>query len=265
MPFFNKCKENPTVEEAREYLKKHFRYYTANSWNLNKSYAFNVKLHNIGLQEEAVDMDLAYTLVFSPQNEFSFDVSTLIRDFELAHPGYTAGFNGRMGGYLVLYNTEYSMRGIDMDADYDEWEDWEVLQRYALLRDFADLADNIRDCLLNHLESSKSRSIIYLKYEKIEVALRPDNVDDEEENLGDILKKDVPSYDIVAYLHPVTCVYRAHVPQLEQQCEDFAEIAGDGFTGESLEHAVMRAEKAILDYVEKHPDAPKPEHKKRHG
>ena len=34
-------------QEMTDYLRNHFRYYTANPWNLSTSYACNLKIHSI--------------------------------------------------------------------------------------------------------------------------------------------------------------------------------------------------------------------------
>lgn len=39
-------------KKMTEYLKNHFRYYTANSWNRSTSYACNLKIYKLGLSRE---------------------------------------------------------------------------------------------------------------------------------------------------------------------------------------------------------------------
>ena len=38
-----------------DFLKRHYRYNTANSWNRSSSYANNIKLYNLGLPKETED------------------------------------------------------------------------------------------------------------------------------------------------------------------------------------------------------------------
>ena len=79
---------------------KRTRYYTMNSWNLSESLAYNLKIYNVidrELQDacyELLDVDYFYEDYINP----------LIYEFEEKY-NYTwqAGFNGRSGGYLVLY------------------------------------------------------------------------------------------------------------------------------------------------------------------
>lgn len=76
------------------------RYYTMNSWNLSKSLAYNLKIYNVinnNLQDACYDLmnvDFFYEDYINP----------LIEDFESKYNyEWQAGFNGRSGGYLVLY------------------------------------------------------------------------------------------------------------------------------------------------------------------
>lgn len=81
-------------------------YYTMNSWNGEQSLAYNMKIYNVirpELQDRAFeiynDEDLGHVLY----NE----INVLIDEFTAAtNYEYTAGFNGRSGGYLVLYKSE---------------------------------------------------------------------------------------------------------------------------------------------------------------
>jgi len=85
------------------FLAEHFRYDTMNSCNRATSYARNVKLNRLTFPSNEV-RDRAYDLL---QVDDTFDVcgvNELIREFDAAH-GYEwqIGFNGRSGGYMVLY------------------------------------------------------------------------------------------------------------------------------------------------------------------
>ena len=79
---------------------KRTRYYTMNSWNLSESLAYNLKIYNViddELQDacyDLLDVDYFYEDYINP----------LIQDFEEKYNHeWQAGFNGRSGGYLVLY------------------------------------------------------------------------------------------------------------------------------------------------------------------
>lgn len=78
---------------------KRMRYWTMNSWNRSESLAYNLKVYNVvdtELQDkvfELLDMD-----------ELWMDINQMVRDFGEEHNyEWQAGFNGRSGGYLVLY------------------------------------------------------------------------------------------------------------------------------------------------------------------
>jgi hypothetical protein len=153
------------------FLKGHFRYATMNSWNGEYSIAHNVKIHRLNLTG---DCWTALALLENGEYEMLND---MIKDWEREHPGYTVGFNGRSGGYLVLYNADnrrdvlpHSITDNDDYSQYKEWcryygytvkENRFELQMYTkLVRDFDRLCDELRkyvDGLSN------------LKFEKIEM------------------------------------------------------------------------------------------------
>lgn len=96
---------NPVfVKDVDRILDEHFRYWTMSSWNCLESYAHNVKLHKLGLTSE--QLDRAFELLDEDVDTSAFwdGVHELITDF-YEETGYMAGFNGRSGGYLVLYDT----------------------------------------------------------------------------------------------------------------------------------------------------------------
>ncbi len=90
-------------QEMVNFLRNHFRYPTMNSWNQATSYACNLKIHKLGLTSEIVSK--LYDLL-DTQEFFDFR-NELLQDFNRAHSyRWQAGFNGRSGGYLVLYQGE---------------------------------------------------------------------------------------------------------------------------------------------------------------
>lgn len=90
----------PTREEMIDFLREHFRYHTMSSWNNATSYARNVKIYNLGLTRE--QKDRAYDIIYA---DGAYDrIDAIIHAFEVAHEfRYQMGFNGRSGGYIVLY------------------------------------------------------------------------------------------------------------------------------------------------------------------
>ena len=82
---------------------KRIRYWTMNSWNECSSLAYNMKVYN--LTEDSKIKEKLYELL---DEEKGFDlfntINSLIENFSrLNNYEWQAGFNGRNGGYLVLY------------------------------------------------------------------------------------------------------------------------------------------------------------------
>ena len=137
------------------FLKDHYKYYTGNSWNRTRSIANNVKLYNLGLSG-----DWCTALKFLEDEDY-ITIEDMIRGWELDHPGYKVGFNGRSGGYLVLYNRAGSQSILPETLDYESYEDYkadmrdyygsvranrdELVYYTKLVRDFDRLCDELRD------------------------------------------------------------------------------------------------------------------------
>ena len=86
--------------EMTAYLSGHFRDNTMNSWNRSTSYACNMKLYKLGLDQETEDK--LWDMIQVP--EFYEWLNERIEDFNWQHNYlWQAGWNGRSGGYLVLY------------------------------------------------------------------------------------------------------------------------------------------------------------------
>jgi ribosomal protein L37E len=99
MGFFYKEVDLQNEKDMIDFLKNHFRYYTMNSWNRSTSYANNVKIYNLQLGELE---DKVYKLMNA--EDFYSNIDDLIYEFGRAHNwSWQVGFNGRNGGYLVLY------------------------------------------------------------------------------------------------------------------------------------------------------------------
>ena len=82
-------------------IGKRIRYWTMNSWNGSKSLAYNMKIYNIFPTKYR---DAIYALMDKPQ-DISYKVNALIHAFEHKYNyKWQAIFNGRSGGYLVLYS-----------------------------------------------------------------------------------------------------------------------------------------------------------------
>ena len=146
------------------FLKDHYKYYTGNSWNRTRSIANNVKLYNLDLEGD-------WTVALSHLESGDYDIiDFMIKDWEADHPGYSVGFNGRSGGYLVLYNRAGSRSILPETLDYTYYEDYKADMRdyygsvkanrdelrfyVKLVRDFDKLCDELRD-FVNELSKQK--------------------------------------------------------------------------------------------------------------
>lgn len=138
------------------FLRDHFEYYTCNSWNGLKSVAHNVKLYNLDLSG---DWSVALSLLEADDYDY---INMLIKDWEREHQGYSVGFNGRSGGYLVLGNRGNARHvlpdEITDSVDYEDYKQYcrdylgsvkanrRVLVEYTkLVQDFDRLCDDLRD------------------------------------------------------------------------------------------------------------------------
>jgi len=101
--FFSKKVNKSSKKSLVEFLTRHFRYNTMRSWNNAASFAHCVKLNRLGLSSAQVDV--AYDML---QTDFWDEIRYPIDDFTSEMNGrYTIGTNGRSGGYLVLYQSQY--------------------------------------------------------------------------------------------------------------------------------------------------------------
>ena len=79
---------------------KRTRYYTMNSWNLSESLAYNLKIYNV------IDKELQNACYDLLNVDYFYEdyINPLIEEFDRKYNyEWQAGFNGRSGGYLVLY------------------------------------------------------------------------------------------------------------------------------------------------------------------
>lgn len=104
MSHFSKAVDRRSRRAMTEFLSSHFRYHTAGSHNRSTSYAHCIKVDRLGLNREQTDA--AYDMLAA---ETYWDrIDDPIREFTHSmHGMYAIGTNGRSGGYLVLYRSEY--------------------------------------------------------------------------------------------------------------------------------------------------------------
>lgn len=165
------------------FLKKHYRYHTLNSWNCSTSYANNVKVYNLGLT--SAEEDKLYELLEMSEfyDRISFYFDDFAREFNYQ---WQAGFNGRSSGYIVLYkgyvkNSDYKSfytecgrcgrdtrvnfskppleygtypgRSVDMGEDFSEWDIYTLRERVLLVSRFDKMCDSILKEVKNIIEN----------------------------------------------------------------------------------------------------------------
>lgn len=87
-----------------QFLSSHERYNTMNSWNQSTSYSACVKIPSLNIPEE--DLDTAYEVISACENPEIFKLlESVTREFGNKYANeWQIGFNGKSGGYLVLYS-----------------------------------------------------------------------------------------------------------------------------------------------------------------
>ena len=150
------------------FINNHFKYWTMNSWNRLESIANNMKLYNLGLEGDWTTV-LDYLYDEEDIGCIGFQIRDLIEEWEDNHPGYSLGWNGRSGGYLVIYNHDKKngtvnfrnilpedLTGFDTYEEFKEsikdYYGWTMkdmipeLREYTeLIRDFDKLCEDLRD------------------------------------------------------------------------------------------------------------------------
>ena len=118
--YFKKVNKN-SDKEMFEFLQQHFQYFTMASWNGLKSIANNVKIYNI--------KELDYDILEYLQLDNYYSINDTIECWEEEHKGYKVGFNGRSGGYLVLYNDSNNGSILDYYVDINLNSDYESFKQ----------------------------------------------------------------------------------------------------------------------------------------
>ena len=153
------------------FLKKHYTYYTLNSWNRQKSIAHNVKLYNLDLDG---DWTVAMRYIFDVADSglLQMQIEDEIREFEEKYPYYEVASNGRSGGYLVIYEKQgHGSILPECVSDYDTYEDFkedikswsgapvsdfnrELRDAVEIVREFDRLCDRLRDLVNEYSKKS---------------------------------------------------------------------------------------------------------------
>ncbi len=154
--FYQKGIDITNDKQMFNFLRNHFNYYTCNSWNGLRSVANNVKVYNLSLSG---DWGVALSLLEAGEYD---TVMMMIHDWEREHPGYSVGFNGRNGGYLVLTDRGSARHVLPQTVtdcvDYEDYKQycreyfgsvkanrWELVEYTKLVQAFDRLCDELRD------------------------------------------------------------------------------------------------------------------------
>ena len=183
-PIFTKEIDLSNKNDMVEFLAKHPRYWTMNGWNELSSYAQNVKLHNLRLPEDISEK--AYDFIDAECETYNEQLDMLLSEFTL-ETGYFANFNGRSGGYIVLYDSvrepdtgklRVSNASIDSDCtveDFAERSMSNLRERVELVTRFDKLCDDIRALFIESVRDCELVPTTYYKPESRLVAVLPDN------------------------------------------------------------------------------------------
>lgn len=126
-----------------------------NSWNASTSYANKVKIYSVIPNEL---QNKVYEMIDS--EGFYDEINWILEDFSRDHNfEYQAGFNGRSGGYIVLYQGGYRYetingqerkrvfsypgKSMDQNEDFENWSMESLKERVKLIQEFDKMCDNV--------------------------------------------------------------------------------------------------------------------------
>jgi hypothetical protein len=213
--FYEKGIDITNDKQMFNFLKDHYTYYTMNSWNGLSSIANNVKVHNLSLDGNC------YTALAFLQDDDYFTINMMIEDWEREHKGYKVGFNGRSGGYLVLYNDHNNRSAlpdeIDECEDYEEYKRWckdfcgsvkenrrDLVETVRLVQDFDKLCDELRD----YVNELSTRDFVSETFEKVVNQFNEDYYSDLEQlGFGELIIEDEKVF--IGEIRQMTSLYEA--------------------------------------------------------
>jgi hypothetical protein len=167
--FFDKTDGILGLSDKFSYVKNHFTYYTMNSWNGLRSIANNIKLYNLGLTKEQIDK--AFELLDADSDGFYEDIHAVLNNAQ-SIDGMRIGFNGRSGGYLVLYSESGNGSAIE-EYFFKKFESYKEMvhelrhhqsahtcseivdETFKTVKRFDEICDEVRATLIYMLEHAK--------------------------------------------------------------------------------------------------------------
>lgn len=157
--FFKKV-DKRNKQEMIDFLKEHLTYNTMNPWNRSTSYANNVKIYNLDLNKDIEDKLYKYVYGEVEIYELNGLISEMKESFA-SDWDYYPDFNGRSGGYIVLYNTclvdgkreTYPGRPFPtvLDDDYEDIILSELREEVELVQAFDKWVDELLEQIVNLL------------------------------------------------------------------------------------------------------------------
>lgn len=159
-----------------QFILGHFKYFLMNSWNISEGYAIKVKIWDMGFSSEVRDFALDCLGV----EDFyeSSGINMAIENHELDmkarfdHNYLSIGFNGRSGGYLVLYGLRTNTMA-DQTYSADELRKMdigEITRIYQILRMFDELKGILKG-IVEYLYKTKQVKEVTRTYQRREMAL----------------------------------------------------------------------------------------------
>lgn len=155
---FRKELDMSDAGELQEFIREHKRYNTMNGWNRSTSYANCVKINHLPLTHD--QMSKAYELIDC--EEFWFPINDLMHEWavERKHE-WSVGFNGRSGGYIVLYKGgmkdgrpfTWPGKSVDEELDFTGWELVDFQDKAKFILEFDLLCDTILTELIYYIEN----------------------------------------------------------------------------------------------------------------
>ena len=125
-------------EAVFEYLKKHPRYFLMNSWNQLKTFAQNIKIYNLGVDNDIEDK--LFEMLDADSMDVKFAYEDGVNDFEEENPEYTIHTNGRSSGYMILAPNKNRSHFCDMVDTINNYDMLDELKENYDFEEFRDLA-----------------------------------------------------------------------------------------------------------------------------
>jgi hypothetical protein len=211
------------------FLKNHFEYWTANSWNRLSSIANKIKLYNLDLTG---DWAVAYDLLAAGEYE---TINDMLIAWAEQHPGFEVHFNGRSGGYLVLCNNDDNSHvlpeEITESEDYDEYKRYckefygsvkanrsDLVFYTKLVQSFDRLCDELRD----YCDELSHQSFEFIEMQKAVDKFNDEYADDLEYLGFDYLKMDNEGAVNVSEIFALKALADAFVRICLARCKDYS-------------------------------------------